>query len=112
MNDEFKRSLGQRIREARLSAGLTQSALAEKADVSTNHISAIERGASDTKTEHFAKIVQALGVSADFLLFGDTSKEDSDKLIRAVKMASRVCDAESLSKYIIAGMDFLEKKER
>ena len=38
MNENFKTLLGQRIKEARVKAGLTQSALAEKADVSTNHI--------------------------------------------------------------------------
>ena len=65
MNENFKTLLGQRIKEARVKAGLTQSALAEKADVSTNHISAIERGVSDTKTEPFASIVKALGGSAD-----------------------------------------------
>lgn len=110
MNKDFKTLLGQRIKEARIKAGLTQSNLAEKADVSTNHISAIERGISDTKTEHLANIAQALGVSADFLLFGTDSKDESDQLERAVKMASRVCEIDKLSKYIIAGIEFLEKK--
>ena len=103
MNENFKTLLGQRIKEA-------QSALAEKADVSTNHISAIERGISDTKTEHFANIVKALGVSSDFLLFGTETKDENEQLDRAFRMASRVCEADKLFKYIIAGIELLEKK--
>lgn len=110
MNENFKTLRGQRIKEARVKAGLTQSALAEKADVSTNHISAIERGVSDTKTEPFASIVKALGVSADYLLFGTMPDDENEQLERAFRMASRICEADKLSKYIIAGIELLEKK--
>ena len=81
MNENFKTLLGQRIKEARVRAGLTQSALAEKADVSTNHISAIERGISDTKTEHFANIVKALGVSSDLELRRKTKMNNWTELL-------------------------------
>ena len=49
MTNEFTIQLGQRIKTARESAGLTQSGLAELADISTNHVSALERGVYDTK---------------------------------------------------------------
>ena len=43
MANDFTTQLGQRIKTARENAGLTQSQLAEIAEVSTNHISALVR---------------------------------------------------------------------
>ena len=56
MASEYTVELGKRIRAARIKAGLTQSELAERADVSTNHISAIERGVYDTRVEMLYRI--------------------------------------------------------
>ena len=68
MANDFTTQLGQRIKTARENAGLTQSQLAEIAEVSTNHISALERGVYDTRAELLAKIATALGVDANYLL--------------------------------------------
>ena len=70
MASEYTVELGKRIRAARIKAGLTQSELAERADVSTNHISAIERGVYDTRVEMLYRIATVLGVSGDYLLMG------------------------------------------
>ena len=73
MANDFTTQLGQRIKTARENAGLTQSQLAEIAEVSTNHISALERGVYDTRAELLAKIATALGVDANYLLLGEKS---------------------------------------
>ena len=70
MASEYTVELGKRIRAARIKTGLTQSELAERADVSTNHISAIERGVYDTRVEMLYRIATVLGVSGDYLLMG------------------------------------------
>ena len=62
------RSVGKHIREARLSKGLTQEQLAEKAGVASSYISVIERCLKTTQLDTFVAICNALGVSADSLL--------------------------------------------
>ena len=63
-----KMALGQRIREARLLRGLTQQTLARKADIGIMYLSEIERGIKMPSLNIFIKIVEALDVSADYIL--------------------------------------------
>lgn len=60
--------LGQRIRTARTERGMSQAELADKANVGLPHISDIERGKTHTKVLTFARIAEALQISADDLL--------------------------------------------
>lgn len=66
-----KAAIGARIREARVISGMTQEQLAEKVDVNTTYISDIERGAKFPSLTLFIKIVDALGISSDFILRGE-----------------------------------------
>ena len=60
--------LGSRIKENRCKKGLSQSALAEYADVSVPYISQIETGKKKIGLERIIAIVAALNVSVDYLL--------------------------------------------
>ena len=60
--------IGQRIRKARLSKGMTQAELAEAAHIATSNVSDIELGKSRMWLSTFCKIAEALQVSADSLL--------------------------------------------
>jgi len=66
-----KVAIGSRLREARNIAKLTQEQLAEKVGIGTTYISDIERGAKFPSLSLFIKIVDALGVSSDFILRGE-----------------------------------------
>jgi len=76
--------IGQRIMERRKKLGLTQEALAEKADVTAQFVSYAEAGKRAMRPENLMKIAGALDVSADYLLTGDII--DKDLLILANKM--------------------------
>lgn len=65
-----KIAIGNRIRDAREQAHLTQEQLAELVDISPTHMSVIERGVKTPKLDTFVRIANALGVSADALLQG------------------------------------------
>lgn len=67
-------SIGKNIRKYRLMKKLRQEDLAEKADLSTNYIGAIERGEKIPSLETFILIINALGVSADMILADVTEK--------------------------------------
>ena len=78
--------IGRRIMERRKKLGLTQEALAEKGDVTTQFVSYAESGKRAMRPENLLKISEALGVSADYLLTGDVIDKDlfliSEKLQR------------------------------
>ena len=63
--------IGKRIKETRIQNNITQSALAEKIDVSVPYISCIENGKKNVSFKVFLQIVNELGVTADELLYGN-----------------------------------------
>ena len=56
-------SLGERVRQKRLSLNLTVQELAQKADVSASYIYAIESGQLGSRIEKLSKIAKALETS-------------------------------------------------
>ena len=63
-----KLTMGDRIKETRKKAGLTQEQLAERLDVSVEFVSQIERGLKMPSMPLFIKMIEVLNVSADYLL--------------------------------------------
>ncbi|MBO8430375.1 helix-turn-helix transcriptional regulator [Spirochaetes bacterium] len=60
MQDELLFKLGQSIRYLRLKKGMSQEELGFKSELSTNSVSAIERGAYNFKIKTLYKIASAL----------------------------------------------------
>lgn len=68
--------IGKRITQRRKQLGLTQEALAEKGDMTTQFVSYAEAGKRAMRPENLLKISSALGVSADYILTGDIIDKD------------------------------------
>ena len=68
--------IGARLQLVREKAGYTQEKLSELIGVTPNHLSAIERGASGISIEALQKVCPVLGISADFVLFGEENGEN------------------------------------
>ena len=83
-NEIFLQQIGQRIIERRKKLGLTQEALAEKGDVTTQFVSYAEAGKRAMRPENLLKISTALGVSADYILTGEVI--DKDYLLLSEKL--------------------------
>jgi len=64
---------GDRVREIRIRLGMSQSALAKKADVSQAAISKIENNATDS-SKYIAHVAKALNTTADFLIYPNSRK--------------------------------------
>ena len=62
------KAVGQRIKDAREAKNLTQEELAALVNLSSTHVSVIERGLKVTKLDTCVAIANALDVSADELL--------------------------------------------
>lgn len=65
--DDYKK-IGARIREIRISKGLSQAELSEMAHISLPQISDIELGKSRMLLSSFVKIIEVLQVSADLII--------------------------------------------
>lgn len=106
------RSVGQRLRQARAAAGLTQRQLAYPGCTAA-YISLIESGARVPSYQILLELGRRLGVSADHLAFGKEAAAKDDPLF-AAELAARLGDggearavyeaiiAESLSPPVVA----------
>jgi transcriptional regulator with XRE-family HTH domain len=63
-------NLGQRIRQAREQAHVSQVELARRIGISANALCSIEAGETDPRASRIVAIAQELGVSTDTLLLG------------------------------------------
>lgn len=68
-----KAALGSMIKKARLNKGYTQEVLAEKADIGLMYYGEIERGVKMPSMNTLIKIIEALEVSADYILQNEVS---------------------------------------
>lgn len=92
----FLQEVGQRIIERRKKLGITQEALAEISDVTTQFVSYAESGKRAMRPENLLKIANALGVSTDYLLTGDIVDKDllllSEKLSKLTPSQLRIIE--------------------
>ena len=68
-----KKALGRSLREARVNKKYTQEVLAEKADIGVMYLGDIERGVKMPSLKVFIRLVEALEVSADYILRNELS---------------------------------------
>lgn len=72
--------IGQRIKEQREAAGLTQEAFSEMIGLGVKHVSAMERGAVGVSLTTLKTVCKVLAVSSDSILFGNTSSNNINAL--------------------------------
>ena len=68
MSDNSLHIIGRKLREVREKQHLTQSDVAEKADISTNHYAQIERGEANPSIETLESILKALNIKSSKIL--------------------------------------------
>lgn len=82
--NDFNSEMGKRIIKRRKQLGLSQEQLAEMAEVSPQMISTAERGSKSILSENLYNISKALGVSADYLLSGEISESNFDRMYERI----------------------------
>ena len=92
-------SIGKRIREARIKAGLKQSELAFQANLTTSHLSHIETGQTKLALPTIVKIANVLSVSLDELMCDSLEQV---KVVYDKKIANELsdCDAAELKAFL------------
>lgn len=100
------KTLGYRIREARIKKLYTQQRLAEMAGISQMYLGEIERGTKMPSLRSFIKIIEALDLSADYVLRDELSSGEHyiyDEITEKLKKLSpqqRKAASEILDAYI------------
>lgn len=69
-----------RIRRAREEKGYTRERFAEKLDVSVSYLAELERGRTGISVKMLIKVCNVLGLSADYILFGEERADDKMRL--------------------------------
>lgn len=69
-----------RIRSAREKLGYTREMFAEKLDVSVSYLAELERGRTGISVKMLIKVCNLLGLSADYVLFGEERSDDELRL--------------------------------
>ena len=73
--------MGTRMKKRRKELKMSQAELAEKINVSNNHISSIETGKQIPSLTTFVKICEQLDTTPDFLLLRHNSRLNSDSVM-------------------------------
>ncbi len=82
---EIHAEVGANIKREREKAGLTQEQLSEMIGIGPKSLSAIERGIVGISLTTLKKICTVLAISADSILFADTSENDVQDLALRLK---------------------------
>ena len=69
-----------RIRKAREDMGYTREQFAEKLEVSVSYLAELERGRTGISVKMLTKVCKVLGLSADYILFGNERPDDKMRL--------------------------------
>jgi len=101
-------AIGQRIRAARKAKRMTVEQLAEAAETSFQFLSKIEKGEQNVTSVKLAKLVRALGVSGDYILFGRENTQDRTALAAEYLGRLDAGERELLSRVVIDLQGLLE----
>lgn len=114
MSDYLLDQIGERIRKRRKQMYYTQSALAEKAGLTSQTIASAEHSIKELRIENFANICKALEISADYLLFGKSAPLDQYLFIeKASRLPEEQCrHLENIVNCFIAAVEAGEKSEK
>lgn len=80
--ENLNKSIGTRISQLRKSQGITQEKLAEEIDITTKHMSSVERGTSSLSLEKLIALGKRLNCTMDYLILGE-EKTDATNLLPA-----------------------------
>jgi len=87
--EDYKKSIGARLKTARKNRHLTQEQLAEMLNISQKHYSEAERGLVGLSIKHYVELSNILDVSLDYLLKNEhiypfTNQEQANLLFNSV----------------------------
>lgn len=101
-------AMGTRMKRRRKELKMSQAELAEKINVSNNHISSIETGKQIPSLTTFVKICEQLDTTPDFLLLGSLH---TDNLPKSIYDSLALCNKKDLPLIQDIVENFVSKRE-
>lgn len=104
MNDLDFKTIGLRIKERRLSQGITQEFIANQLDVNPSHVSNIECGRANPSLTALIKIANILHCSVDFFISNEytfkTNTTNEQTLDNRIMEKLKYCDIDKKNRIL------------
>ena len=102
--------IGERLRGIREGMQMTREEFSEKIDITDSFLGQIERGERSLSVKTLKKVVKYTGVSADYLLFGNNSQNDTiQKINNILTVNSNNLTSDFIYHIVMCSSDFCKK---
>ena len=102
--------IGERLRGIREGMQMTREEFSEKKDITDSFLGQIERGERSLSVKTLKKVVKYTGVSADYLLFGNNSQNDTiQKINNILTVNSNNLTSDFIYHIVMCSNDFCKK---
>lgn len=101
--------IGERLRGIRENMNMTREKFSEKIDITDTFLGQIERGERSLSAKTLKKVVRYTGVSADYLLFGKNSNNDTIQKINNILAVNSPTTSDFIYHIVMCSNDFCKK---
>ena len=101
--------IGERLRGIRESMHMTREQFSEKIDITDSFLGQIERGERSLSVKTLKKVVKYTGVSADYLLFGNYSNNETIQKINNILAINSETTSDFIYHIVMYSNEFCKK---
>lgn len=102
-------NIGERLRTIRENMKMTREEFSEKIDITDSFLGQIERGERALSVKTLRKVVRYTGVSADYLLFGKNTNNNTIEKINNILALNSETTSEFIYHIVLCSSDFCKK---
>ena len=101
--------IGERLRGVRENMHMTREEFSEKIDITDSFLGQIERGERSLSVKTLKKVVRYTGVSADYLLFGQDTNNETIQKINNILTINSETTSDFIYHIVMCSNDFCKK---
>ena len=101
--------IGERLRGIREGMHMTREEFSEKIDITDSFLGQIERGERSLSVKTLKKVVKYTGVSADYLLFGKNTNNETIEKINNILTVNSETTSDFIYYIVMCSNDFCKK---
>ena len=101
--------IGERLRGIREGMHMTREEFSEKIDITDSFLGQIERGERSLSVKTLKKVVKYTGVSADYLLFGKNTNNETIEKINNILTVNSETTSDFIYHIVMCSNDFYKK---
>lgn len=101
--------IGERLRGIRENMSMTREQFSEQIDITDSFLGQIERGERSLSVKTLKKVVKYTGVSADYLLFGENTNNETIKKINNILTTNSEITSDFIYHIVMCSNDFCKR---